>query len=194
MQNVYRLGKRRSAWLALPLAVAAGAATVLLWPQSTPVSVLVAKRDLSAGTVLSPADFELKNVQLGDSASLYLNEFPGNAVVAYRVSRGQLVARSAVSPNPITTLLPTVLQFKDPLPSKVAVGSRVDVWATERAGEPAPIALECQVSNLRSETSLGQKLSSVEVNCTSEFLPSLLRAKANGDYLSLVLQPTLLEQ
>jgi hypothetical protein len=115
-------------------------------------------------------------------------------VLVSRVSKGQLIARSNIAPSPLNTLLPTVLEFKDPLPSKLRVGSRVDVWATERNAEPAPIALECEVENLKAESSLGQRSSAVEVNCATEFLPNLLRSKANAAVLALVLQPTLLEQ
>ena len=194
MQNVYRLGKRRTAWVAIPLAIALGVASALLWPQSPTSSVLVAKRDLSAGTVVSSTDFETTKAQLGTSASLYLTALPTSGVLVSRVSKGQLIARSNIAPSPLNTVLPTVLEFKDPLPSKLRVGSRVDVWATERNGEPAPIALECEVANLKAESSLGQRSSAVEVNCATEFLPNLLRSKANAAVLALVLQPTLLEQ
>jgi hypothetical protein len=194
MQNVYRLGKRRTAWVAIPLAIALGVASALLWPQSPTSSVLVAKRDLSAGTVVSSTDFETTKAQLGTSTSLYLTALPTSGVLVSRVSKGQLIARSNIAPSPLNTLLPTVLEFKDPLPSKLRVGSRVDVWATERNAEPAPIALECEVENLKAESSLGQRSSAVEVNCATEFLPNLLRSKANAAVLALVLQPTLLEQ
>lgn len=194
MQNVYRLGKRRTAWLAIPVSIALGVAVALLWPQSPSSSVLIAKSDLPAGTVVSAADFEPMQAQLGQSASIYLSQLPGSGVLVSRVSKGQLIARSNIAPSPLATLLPTVLQFKDPLPSKLRVGSRVDVWATERNAEPAPIALECEVANVKAESSLGQRSTSVEVNCTSEYLPNLLRAKANGAVLAIVLLPTLLEQ
>jgi hypothetical protein len=194
MQNVYRLGKRRTAWVAIPLAIALGLASALLWPQSPTSNVLVAKRDLSAGTVVSSTDFETTSAQLGPSASLYLTALPTSGVLVSRVSKGQLIARSNIAPSPLNTVLPTVLEFKDPLPSKLRVGSRVDVWATERNAEPAPIALECEVSTLKAESSLGQRSSAVEVNCAPEFLPNLLRSKANAAVLALVLQPTLLEQ
>ena len=192
MQKIHKLGKRRSAWLALPLSLALGAATALLWPQGPTSAVLVANADLSSGTVLTSKYFSKTQVQIGDSISLYLAELPAGVVLTDPLVKGELLTRSELTPTPLTTLLPTVLVFKDPLPVGLRSGSRVDVWATEPNGEPAPIALECEVSNLRSETSLGQKAAAVEVNCLPEFLSALLKAKANQSALALVLQPTLL--
>jgi hypothetical protein len=194
MQKVQRLGKRRGAWLALPLSVALGAATALLWPQGAAQQVLIATTDLSSGTVLTSADFARVSVQIGESASLYLNELPAGVVLANPLVQGELLTRSNLTPTPLRTLLPTVLVFKDPLPADLRAGSRVDVWATEQAGEPAPIALECEVANIRAETALGQKAVAVEVNCLPEFLPTLLKAKATQSAIALVPQPTLLKK
>lgn len=192
MQKVHRLGKRKSAWLALPLSVALGAATALLWPQSPSQQVLVATANLSSGTVLSNSSFAKVEVQIGDSASLYLAELPDGVILASPLAKGELLTKSNLTPSPLQTLLPTVLVFKDPLPAELRTGSHVDIWATEQAGEPAPIALDCEVANLRSETALGQKAAAVEVNCLPEFLPPLLKAKASQSAIALVLQPTLL--
>jgi hypothetical protein len=194
MQKVQLLGKRRGAWLALPLSVALGAATALLWPQGAAQQVLIATTDLSSGTVLTSADFARVSVQIGESASLYLTELPAGVVLANPLVQGELLTRSNLTPTPLRTLLPTVLVFKDPLPADLRAGSRVDVWATEQAGEPAPIALECEVANIRAETALGQKAVAVEVNCLPEFLPTLLKAKATQSAIALVPQPTLLKK
>jgi hypothetical protein len=196
MQKVQRLGRRKGTWLALPVAIALGAATALLWPQPASTQVLVANRDLSEGTLASAADFTLQRVKLGDSASLYLSKFPAGGVVISRLAKGQLLARSALAPSPLQVTLATVLTFKDQLPLHVREGSRVDIWATERAdgAEPSSIAQECVVANLTSQSSLGQKTTSVEVNCLPEFLPMLLKAKATDATLALVLQPSYLDQ
>lgn len=194
MQKVHKLGKRKSAWLALPLSLALGAATALLWPQGPTSAVLVANADISSGTVLTSKNFSKAQVQIGDSVRLYLAELPVGVVLTNPLVKGELLTRSALAPTPLRTLLPTVLVFKDPLPTDLRAGSAVDVWATETNGEPAPIALECEVANLRSETALGQKAAAVEVNCLPEFLPTLLKAKANQSAIALVLQPTLLSK
>jgi hypothetical protein len=196
MQKVQRLGKRKGTWLALPVAIALGAATALLWPQPSSTQVLVANRDLSEGTLASPKDFSLQSVKLGDSASLYLSAFPTGGVVISRLAKGQLLARAALAPSPLQTTLATVLTFKDQLPLHVREGSKVDVWATERidGAEPTSIAQECVVANLTYQSSLGQKATSVEVDCLPEFLPMLLKAKATDATLALVLQPSYLDQ
>ncbi len=196
VQKVTKLGKRSSAWFAIPAAIALGVATALLWPQSATTGVLVANRDLAAGTVASNQDFSVARVRIGDSASLYLTKMPAGGVLVHRMAQGELLTRTSLAPSPLKTTLPTVLQFKDTLPVELRVGSSVDVWATEHAdgAEPTPIALECEISNLKSESSLGQKATSVEVNCLPEFLPNLLKAKATQATLALVLQPTSLEQ
>jgi hypothetical protein len=194
VQKVHKLGKRKPAWLALPLALALGAATALLWPQSPTHEVLVAKTDLASGTVVSSSDFEKRRVQLGDSASLYAITLPADAVLLSRLVQGEMLTSSNLTATPLNTRIPTVLTFKDTLPANLKVGSQVDIWATEQAGEPAPIALECEVANLRAEVALGQRATAVEVNCLPEFLPTLLRAKANQAVIALVLQQTMLEQ
>ncbi|MCX8529557.1 MAG: SAF domain-containing protein [Rhodoluna sp.] len=196
MQKVTRLGKRRGAWLAIPLALAVGSATALLWPQSASTSVLVANHDLAAGTVATAADFDTASVRIGDSTSLYLQKLPAGGVLVHRIAQGELLTRTNLAPSPLQTMLATVIQFKDALPVELRVGSALDVWSTEDAegAEPTPIALECEIANLRSESSLGQKATSVEVKCLPEFLPKLLKAKATGAVIALVLQPTTLEQ
>jgi hypothetical protein len=196
MQKVTRLGKRKGAWLAVPLALAVGSATALLWPQGASTSVLVANHDLAAGTVATPSDFDTAKVRIGDSTSLYLQKLPAGGVLVHRIAQGELLTRTNLAPSPLQTMLATVIQFKDALPVELRVGSAVDVWSTEHAegAEPMPIALECEIANLRSESSLGQKATSVEVKCLPEFLPKLLKAKATGAVIALVLQPTMLEQ
>ncbi len=195
MQKVTRLGKRRGAWLALPIAVALGAATALLWPQGATTAVLIASHDISSGTLVSASDFTRGKARIGDSASLYLANLPAGSFLVSRIAQGELLSRSNVAPSPLQTQLPTVLQFKDGLPFELRVGSQVDVWSTEHAtgAEPTAIALDCEVANLRSESSLGQKATSVEVNCLPEFIPKLLKAKATDSSIALVLQPTTLE-
>ncbi len=196
MQKVHRLGKSRTAWLALPLALLVTLATLLLWPQSPARQVLVAKRDLAAGSLASAKDFEPRRVQIGDSDSVYLTELPTGSVLVTRITAGQLLPRNALTPNPATARLPTMLQFKDPLPTRLRVGTTVDVWSTDNApaAEPAPTALECLVGSLATQNSLGQQTTIVEVECLSEYLPALLKAKASGVSIALVLQPTLQDQ
>jgi len=196
VQKVHRLGKSRSAWLAIPLALLVTLATLLLWPQTPAGEVLVAKRDIAAGSLLTSKDFEARRVQIGDSESLYLTALPAGGVLVTRISAGQLLPRNALTPNPATTRLPTMLQFKDPLPTRLRVGAAVDVWSTANAptAEPVPTALECLVGSLATQNSLGQQTTIVEVECLSEYLPALLKAKASGVSIALVLQPTLQDQ
>lgn len=196
MQKVTRLGRRSSAWLALPIAVSLGVATAVLWPQSPTRAILVAREDLSAGTVVSEKDFEAKPVKIGDSESLYLTALPKAGVLVHSLAKGELVTRTSIAPSPLETLLPTVLEFSDALPNKLRIGSAVDVWATPHAqiAEPTPIALECEVSNITNSSGLGLKVTDVEVECLPEFLPALLKAKANQSTIAVVLQPNLFEQ
>jgi len=194
VQKVRKLGKRKSSWLVIPLSLALGAATALLWPQNPAHEVLAAKTDLSTGTVVTSSNFELRRVQLSDSASLYASTLPTDAIIVSRLIKGELLTRNNLTDTPLNTRIPTVLTFKDTLPANLRIGSQVDIWATEQAGEPAPIALECEVANLRAEVALGQRATAVEVNCLPEFLPTLLRAKANQAAIALVLQPTMFDQ
>jgi hypothetical protein len=194
MSKVYKLGKRTSPWIALPFSLALGAATALLWPQPPASEVLVALENLSSGTVVDASNFTKARVQLGNSASLYLVELLDEGVLAQPIRKGELLTRADVTPTPLQTRIPTVLVFKDTLPARLGVGSQVDVWATEQAGEPMTIGLDCEVSNIRADNGLGQRATAVEVQCLPEFLPGLLKAKASQAAIALVLQQTLLNQ
>ena len=182
--------------MAIPLALLVTLATLLLWPQTPARQVLVAKRDLAAGSLASAKDFEPRSVQIGDSESLYLAELPTGSILVTRITAGQLLPRNALAPNPATVRLPTMLQFKDPLPTRLRVGAVVDVWSTANApaAQPVPTALECLVGSLATQNSLGQQTTIVEVECLSEYLPALLKAKASAVSIALVLQPTLQDQ
>ena len=190
MQKPYRIGRQRTNWLLAPIGAAITAAAFLFWPQAQGQELLVASRDIPAGEVLTPGDLTLTKAQLGDSASAYLTAVSQGFYTLTPLAKGQLVARSAVAPNPATTLLPTVFTVKDSLPRHLRVGSEVDVWESSSTEIPKPIALDCQVQAILESKSLGTKTNELELGCLAEFLPELLKAKAGNAQIAVVLQPT----
>jgi hypothetical protein len=188
VQKPYRIGRQRTNWLLAPIGAAVTAVVFMFWPTTSGQELLVANRDIPAGELLSPNDLVLTNAQIGDSASAYLKTVDQGYYTLTPLAKGQLVARSAVAPNPASTLLPTVFTIKDSLPRHLRVGSEVDVWVA--TSSPKPIALDCQVQAIFESTSLGLKTNELELGCLAEFLPDLLSAKAANSQIAVVLQPT----
>ena len=193
MKKVIRLGKPRILPTIAVLALASLGFTVLNWPKAGEHEVLVAARDIAAGTELGSADLAVARLSLGDSKSLYPAKLPMGAVAVHRLAAGELVSADSVAPGALDTRLATVLELHEALPRAVSVGAVVNVWATAKQGsiEPKVIAIDCSVGGLAQNSALGQQAFAVEVRCEPDYLPQLLAAKAAGDFLAIVPQPTL---
>ena len=193
MNNVIRLGKPRILPTIAVLALAGLCFAVLNWPKAGEREVLLAARDIAAGAELGSADLAVARLSLGDSASVYLSKLPLGAVAVHRLVAGELVAADSVAPSALDTRLATVLELHEALPSAISVGAVVNVWATAKQGsiEPKVIAIDCSVGGLAQNSGLGQQAFAVEVRCEPDFLPQLLAAKAAGDFLAIVPQPSL---
>jgi hypothetical protein len=198
MNNFWRVAAKR--WLAV-VAVAAiccCAALVVAWPRSNAKSVLVAAHDIAEGSVLKASDLTRVSMNLGGSQSLYPSAVATGVVTLHRLVAGELIARDVIAPSATQSRLALVIEFRETLPSAVRVGAPTDIWATpnlnQTAGEPVPVGLDCLVGGIHQSSGLGQHSTAVELLCAPEYLPQLLRAKASGETISLIPQPSLLDQ
>jgi hypothetical protein len=198
MQKVQRLGRKRTTWLAVPLAVCLTVAVFVLWPTSPQVSVLVANRDIASGTQLKESDFTPVAIPATLAGNLYPSSLPKRANLFHRLAKGQLLPRTSIATEAFDVRLPTVIETKQPLSNKLRVGSSVNIWATTPSStatsDPVAIALGCEIAGIAQDTTLGQKLFSVEVLCEPEFFPQILRAQAGNALIAFALNPSQLEQ
>ena len=198
MQKVHRLGRKRSAWLAVPAAICLTIAVIVLWPTSPQSLALVANRDIASGSTLKESDFDKVSLPTTIAGNLYPSSLPRGAQLLIRMATGQLLPRTSIAVDALDVRLPVVIETKQPLPNKLRVGSSVNVWATTptsaSASEPVAVALDCEISAIAQDTTLGQKRFSVEVLCEPDFFPQILQAQAANALIAFALNPTQLEQ
>jgi SAF domain-containing protein len=102
------------------------------------VPVWALTRDLPAGSVVSPADLEARNVRFPDetTADAYLSagdQVPSGSKLARAVSAGELLPRSALAKGDGPALVEVPISVaSDDLPATVHQGSHVDVWVTPK--------------------------------------------------------------
>ena len=159
------------------------------------IDVYVARDTITPGSRLDPADLAVESVRLGASAEHYLlvDEFPSAGLVATRtVPAGELVPQSAVDEADRTGLSVVVVPSRGPLPSGLAAGDRIDVWAAkavERSGfEPPKVLIsDAEIAGLVEEDGMVQTSGvSVELLVPREKVAALLEALAAGDAIDLV--------
>jgi hypothetical protein len=196
--SVHRLKRPlRSRWWPRVTAVILGAAGVWwgMFPSaSASTNVLVAKHNIFEGDVLSAADFESRNLNLADSAQVYLATLPDGSLARREIIAGELVVKTAIG-RPAGSQVPIALTLTQSLPHQVVAGRTVDVWSTsvhlgQVDSNPEPIALQATVTALSSSSSLGQNRTTAELLVSSQYVSPLLLAQADGSVLSLVLNPT----
>jgi hypothetical protein len=158
----------------------------------------VANRDIASGTQLKESDFTPVAIPSTLAGNLYPSSLPKRANLLHRLAKGQLLPRTSIATEAFDVRLPTVIETKQPLSNKLRVGSSVNIWATTPSStstsDPVAIALGCEIAGIAHDTTLGQKLFSVEVVCEPEFFPQILRAQAGNALIAFALNPSQLEQ
>ncbi len=124
--------------LILVAAVVVGAKVIGSSTRTSPV--WAAGRDLAAGTVIGSGDMVSVEVNLGDTAALYLSPSaatPEGMTVAQPLRAGELVTASALE-RPGTGRVVAISVQPDDIPPGVAHGSTIDLYLTtggDAAGE-----------------------------------------------------------
>lgn len=134
----------------LGLALVAGCVLVGAWLMSRSddsVGVLVAGRDLAAGTSPTPDDLEVRRLRFADAdlADRYLaagTRLPDGAVLDRTVGAGDLLPRDAVVPGERQHGVEVPLSvLADDVPATVEQGAVVDVWVVPGDGSTGGTAL-----------------------------------------------------
>jgi hypothetical protein len=160
---------------------------------------LVAANATSGGAVVSDSDFRVANLNLADSANLYLRpgDVPAGSYLLYSADAGQLVPKTWVASAIIDQREPVVISSTMPLPSTVKVGDLVNIWVSKKqdAGKylaPVQLVLNAEIAELTEATGmLADQAPRVQVLVPVESVGSILDAIASKDALSLVLQRNL---
>lgn len=127
-----KLVKRRSATPLVAVLATAAALLVLAWVLLRPVpEYLVASEDLASGTRVVPEQLIISRVDLGQSATGYLqpSEFRAGMVLTRPVLRGELLPASALADNVNPLFTQLVVQPSTMPPPQVRAGNRVALWA-----------------------------------------------------------------
>ena len=160
---------------------------------------LVAANATSGGAVVSDSDFRVANLNLADSANIYLRpgDVPAGSYLLYSADAGQLVPKTWVASAIIDQREPVVISSTMPLPSTVKVGDLVNIWVSKKqdAGKylaPVQLVLNAEIAELTEATGmLADQAPRVQVLVPVESVGPILDAIASKDALSLVLQRNL---
>lgn len=159
------------------------------------IEVYAARGTLTPGTRVDADDLDRVSVRLGASADQYLapGDVPdGGLVVARTVGPGELVPGSAVDTVEHAGLATVVVPSRAALPSTLAPGATVDVWAARRADRdtyepPAVLVAGAEIAAVQEpEGMVDSGGSSVELLIPREKVAALLESLAAGDVIDLV--------
>ena len=114
-------------------------------------------------------------------------------VVTRTIGAGELVPDSAVDAVDRAGLATVVVSSGAPLPSELAVGATVDVWAASEIDQgayepPAVLVADAEIAGLQEPKGMVASSSgvSVELLIPREKVAALLQALASGDVIDLV--------
>jgi len=158
--------------------------------------VYAVRETVTPGTRLDAGDLSLESARLGASAGHYLtpSELPEQGLVVTRtIGAGELVPDSAVDAVDRAGLATVVVSSRAPLPSELAVGATVDVWAASEIEQgayepPAVLVADAEIAGLQEPEGMVASSSgvSVELLIPREKVAALLQALASGDVIDLV--------
>ena len=155
----------------------------------------VARETLTPGTKVDADDLTLASVRLGAASARYLapGDIPGDGlVIARTIEAGELVPTASVDHADRTGLATVVVPSRSALPSGLAPGVPVDVWAARQlergAYEPPSVLVGgAEIAGLQEpEGMVASGGVSVELLVPREKVAALLQALAAGDAIDLV--------
>jgi hypothetical protein len=159
------------------------------------VPVYAAATAIVPGESIDVDDLVVRRVSLGEADGRYLvpGGVPDEAVATRTVLAGELVPLDAIGRSADVARASVVVSITDELPSEVAAGSDVDLWAVgaSDAGQEAPPSVLVEgaiVTQVLEDDGLvsGTTEISVELSIPDGTVAIVLTAKAAGDQLALV--------
>ncbi|MFM5904460.1 MAG: hypothetical protein ACKOOD_05200 [Microbacteriaceae bacterium] len=153
--------------------------------------VLVATAQILPGDALNANNTAVVSVDLGQRAGVYLRGVPSDSIAVRAVGAGEFIPESSSANSLAKQLVSLAIELNNPVSTTVQPGDRVDVFATEampsgQVGEPEQVASAAWVRKITTDSSMGQRSTSVELSFSPDYLSLLLTAMARGDELALV--------
>ena len=192
--GVLRLDPRLAIGIVLVVASTAGVWT-LVTSLDDSAEVYAVRETVTPGTRIDTGDLVVEAVRLGAAAGRYLTpvDLPTDGLVVVRtIGAGELVPASAVDEIDRTGLATVVVPARAALPSGLAAGSVVDVWAAREAERgtyepPSVLIAAAEIAGIQqSEAMVDSGGPSVELIVPRENVAALLEALASGDTIDLV--------
>ncbi|WP_245580198.1 hypothetical protein [Arthrobacter castelli] len=163
------------------------------------VRVYAAKKTISVGQQVKPRDLIAVPVQLGDVRDKYLiasGGVPRHSYAQRLVSKGELLAASALGQADELERKPVGITVEEALPDEARVGSRVDVWVSAAKddgsfADPELLLPGAEISEIsNSSSALGSATTTqLHVLVQDEHMPELLGALSNDANLAVVWNP-----
>lgn len=161
------------------------------------VPVLAAARTIVLGAPVSADDVQVVDVALGRAADAYLaaDGLTPGAVATRTIEPGELVPRSAVGSAEGVRTTTVVLRSDGELPTAVAPGAAVEVWAAAqikrgRFETPRVLVSRAIVTSVaRDDSVMGTSGASLELVIDRGDVAATLAALADGSSLSIVPLP-----
>jgi hypothetical protein len=160
---------------------------------------LVAASDFASGTELLTGATRDVELNLGDSAALYLKpgDLPPGSYLLFSAAKGQLIPRSSIATRIIDAREPVVITSIMPLPTGLKPGDAVDIWTSALTDKnlfapPVALVLDAEVTAVRQPSGMfANAQPEVQVLVPAESVPPILDAIASKDAVSLVLKRNL---
>jgi hypothetical protein len=184
--------------LALVTASTAGVTAIIQFNNHTSTFVIAAN-DVSSGSEVSANAVSTAELNLGNSAALYLKpgELPVGSYLLFSVAKGQLIPKAFVATKILDERVPVVISSVMPLPSGLKAGDSVDIWTSTLTDKnlfapPIELVLNAEVTNVREPTGMfANQQPEVQALVPVESVAPILDAIASKDALSLVLRRNL---
>ena len=186
-----RLDPRLAIGIVLVVASTAGVWT-LVTSLDDSAEVYAVRETVTPGTRIDTGDLVVEAVRLGAAAGRYLTpvDLPTDGLVVVRtIGAGELVPASAVDEIDRTGLATVVVPARAALPSGLAAGSVVDVWAAREAERgmyepPSVLVAAAEIAGIQHSAAMVDSGGpSVELIVPRENVAALL---ASGDTIDLV--------
>lgn len=182
--------------LLLVLASVAGVVALVASSQRTG-AYWSAAQDIAPGTPVEAGQFVAVEANLGGAAERYLpadGPAPTGQVVAGALRAGELVPRQALGDVDPQRRRPVGVELAEPLPERVGVGDRVDVWVAAPVeggrghADPQRLAEGIEIAELAQvQGGLGGGAATrLQLMVGEDVLPGLLDAKVKDARITVV--------
>jgi Flp pilus assembly protein CpaB len=157
--------------------------------------ILVAKSDIATGQTLDASNTKIETIPFDPGG--YLPKLTKGIKATQTILKGQLIPSQSVASSEHAR---TPIRFNglETISDQLSVGDHVDVWATpndrQSGGGAEVVAFDAIVTKVVNTSNMALNQTSVEVRIPTDYLVSVLEAKANSLAIELVLSETLADQ